>query len=79
VEDAIRELQLTLEQSERLMYMKRVKPFLVSMQQFGEVSEAVRVFSDVRDIMSLVWVSALMDIPFEFCKDEGLRVITGFD
>lgn len=40
-----------------LMYMKRLEPFLVSMQQFGEVGEALKLSASVPSIMTHVWVS----------------------
>ncbi|KAK2762332.1 hypothetical protein FQN54_001342 [Arachnomyces sp. PD_36] len=68
-EDAIHKLQLKLEQSESLMDMNRVHPFLVSMRQFGEVSEDVGVFSDAFHSMSFVWGS-IKDI---LCVSFNLR------
>ncbi|KAL2830492.1 hypothetical protein BDW59DRAFT_158405 [Aspergillus cavernicola] len=55
VEDALRELQREQERSQNLMYMQRLEPFLVSMQQFGKIGTMVRAFSSASDIMAYVW------------------------
>jgi hypothetical protein len=54
---AIRELQMEQERNENMMYLKRLEPFLESMQQFSEAVEAAEVFSRVSHIMAHVWVS----------------------
>ncbi len=51
------EPQMEQERNGSLMYLKRLEPFLVSMQQFGEMAAAVEMFSSVSRIMAYVWVS----------------------
>jgi hypothetical protein len=50
-------LQTAQEESGDLMYMGRLEPTLVSMQQFGEVAESLKMFNDVSHAMAYVWVS----------------------
>jgi hypothetical protein len=41
-------------QNKKLMYMKRLEPFLKSMAEYGQVIE---VFLNVSDIIAFVWVN----------------------
>lgn len=68
VRDVIRELQMEQERKENLMYMKRLEPFLVSMQQFCEVAKAVEVFFRVSYIMAYIWVSLALDVLVRFAR-----------
>ncbi|PGH01881.1 hypothetical protein AJ80_08953 [Polytolypa hystricis UAMH7299] len=55
VRDVISELHVQQERIEKLMYMKRLEPFVLSMQQFGEVAMVAKVFFDVSYTMAYVW------------------------
>ncbi|KAK3389796.1 hypothetical protein B0H63DRAFT_104197 [Podospora didyma] len=50
-----REIQMDQERHGSLMYMKRLEPFMVSMQQFGMVASSVNIFFDVSLAMAHVW------------------------
>jgi hypothetical protein len=39
------------------MYMKRLEPFLVSMQEYVEVVKLAEVFADISEATSYLWVS----------------------
>lgn len=39
------------------MYVRRLEPILVSMQQFGEVAKSLEMFDHVSHAMAYVWVS----------------------
>ncbi|KAK7750569.1 hypothetical protein SLS62_007545 [Diatrype stigma] len=51
----IRELQAEQERTKSLMYMKRLEPFLISMQQLEHVGEALRLFDSMPQVMAYVW------------------------
>lgn len=53
----IRELQAEQERTTGLMYMKRLEPFLISMQQFEQVVKVLEVFVNMTQVMAYVWVS----------------------
>ncbi|KAI1846006.1 hypothetical protein JX266_007815 [Neoarthrinium moseri] len=55
VRKLISELQSEQERNDNLMYLKRLEPFLIAMQQFEKVASAVDVFSSLRNIMAYVW------------------------
>ncbi|KAI1871350.1 uncharacterized protein JN550_004795 [Neoarthrinium moseri] len=55
VRKLISELQSEQERNDNLMYLKRLEPFLIEMQQFEKVASAVDVFSSLRNIMAYVW------------------------
>lgn len=66
VEDAIREMQLEQERTQDLMYMQRLEPFLLSMQQFGEIANIIEIFSDAQHAMAYVWVCPLIGCGFHY-------------
>lgn len=51
------ELQTEQEMSGRLMYMKRLEPFLVAMKQFEQALESHAIFDNSTEAMAYVWVS----------------------
>ena len=51
------ELQTEQEMSGRLMYMKRLEPFLVAMKQFEQALESHAIFDNSTKAMTYVWVS----------------------
>jgi hypothetical protein len=53
----IRTLQQEQERNGRMMYMKRLEPFLVSMKEYVEVVKDADVFLNISDIISYLWVS----------------------
>jgi len=57
VKDVICQIQTEQERKERLMHMKRLEPFLLSMEQFGNVAEEAKIFSNFSNAMAYVWVS----------------------
>jgi hypothetical protein len=75
VQDVIRELQMNQELRGSLMYMKRLEPFLVLMQQFGDVAKTVGVFVGSTDFMAYVWVSP---VPSSI-NESLLTIIKGTD
>ncbi|KAK0705713.1 hypothetical protein B0H67DRAFT_498262 [Lasiosphaeris hirsuta] len=60
-QEVIRDIQTEQERNGRLMYMRRVEPFLQSIQQFGKMAEHAGVQSrDLPLIMASIWVSLKM-------------------
>jgi hypothetical protein len=57
LQDFIRTLQEEQERNGSLMYMKRLEPFLVSMQEYVEVVKVAEVFADISEAISYLWVS----------------------
>ena len=57
LQDFIRNLQQEQERDGRMMYMKRLEPFLVSMKEYIEVAKDAGVFVNISDIISYLWVS----------------------
>jgi hypothetical protein len=57
VQRVICDLQTKQERNGSLIYMKRLEPFVVSMQQFGQISKDVEVFPTLPQTMAYVWVS----------------------
>jgi hypothetical protein len=55
--DVVRHIQTEQERQGSLMYMKRLEPFLLSMQQFSKTVDSSAVFADL-SAMAYVWVSA---------------------
>lgn len=53
----IAKLQKTQEQSRHLKYMRRLEPFLKSMEQYSKIIE---VFLNVSDLIAFVWVGKLV-------------------
>ncbi|PYH69627.1 uncharacterized protein BO88DRAFT_443625 [Aspergillus vadensis CBS 113365] len=50
-------IQMQQELSRDMMYMGRLEPFLVSMEQFGQLAEDIRLFSNNSDSIAYVWGS----------------------
>jgi hypothetical protein len=50
-------MQTDQERQGSLMYMKRLEPFLLSIQQFGKAAQDTGAFVDLRLAMAYVWVS----------------------
>lgn len=57
LQDFIRNLQQEQERNGRMMYMKRLEPFLVSMNEYMEVVRYADVFVNTSDVVSYLWVS----------------------
>ncbi|KAL4879458.1 hypothetical protein BJY04DRAFT_220054 [Aspergillus karnatakaensis] len=57
IQEAIGELQAFQEQKENQLYMGRTKPFLLSMQQLGDVAEHLGMVLGGSDLMNYVWGS----------------------
>lgn len=49
-------MQMQQELSRDMKYMARLEPFLVSMEQFGQLTEDIMLFSSSSDSMAYVWV-----------------------
>lgn len=77
--DFIRILQQEQEQNGRLMYMKRLEPFLVSMKEYVEVVKDADVFVNISDIISYVWVSDSAHPLGKLHKQMGSQVVVGSD
>jgi hypothetical protein len=56
VRDTCREIQTDQEREQNLMYMQRLEPFLVSMQQLGGIAEATSLSTKIQSLMAYVWV-----------------------
>jgi hypothetical protein len=56
LQDFIRTLQEEQERDGNMMYMKRLKPFLVSMKEYVQAVEVAEVFVDISDVISYLWV-----------------------
>ncbi|KAI2633104.1 hypothetical protein GGS26DRAFT_555304 [Hypomontagnella submonticulosa] len=50
--DCVRTIQRDQEQSRKMMYMKRLEPFLETMQQYGKVLD---VFVNTSEIVAFIW------------------------
>ena len=59
VQGVVREMQTDQERQGSLMYMKRLEPFLLSMQQFCKAAQDTGTLIDLPLAMAYVWVSAL--------------------
>jgi hypothetical protein len=59
-------MQMEQELLSDLMYMERLEPFLVSMEQFGEITEAMHLFQDHSHSMAYVWVCNLEQLPLDY-------------
>jgi hypothetical protein len=57
IQGIVREMQTDQEQQGSLMYMKRLEPFLLSMQHFSKAAQDAGTFVDLRLAMAYVWVS----------------------
>ncbi|KAL2843331.1 hypothetical protein BJY01DRAFT_264318 [Aspergillus pseudoustus] len=55
VHHVVRELQMEQELRRELLYMQRLEPFLVSMEQFGELMEATQLIPDPSHSMAFIW------------------------
>jgi len=53
----IRTLQQEQERNGRMMYMKRLEPFLVSMNEYVQIIKDFEIFVNISDIISYLWVS----------------------
>jgi hypothetical protein len=62
-----------------MMYMKRLEPFLVSMKAFIEVAEVAKVFVDVSDVHSYLWVSDREHFRGNLLQENKLMVFAGSD
>lgn len=62
-----------------MMYMKRLEPFLVSMNAFIEVAEVAEVFVDVSDVNSYLWVSNREHFRGNLLQENKLMVFAGPD
>ena len=60
VQGVVREMQTDQERQGSLMYMKRLEPFLLSMQQFSKAVQDTGTFVDLPLAMACVWVSILV-------------------
>ena len=74
LQDFIRTLQQEQERNGRMMYMKRLEPFLVSMKEYVEVVKDVDVFVNISDIISYLWVSDSAHFPRKLGKQMGSQV-----
>jgi hypothetical protein len=59
---AINTIQNRQAQNKKLMYMKRLEPFLKTMEEYGKVLE---VFLNVSDFIAFVWVTIIQRFIFE--------------
>ena len=59
VYDVIRGLQTEQERTQSLMNLKRLAPFLVSIEQFGELCADIDIFHNLPRVMAYIWVSLL--------------------
>ncbi|RWA12212.1 hypothetical protein EKO27_g2917 [Xylaria grammica] len=55
IEATASEIQTNQESTSGLMYMRRLEPFMISMKQFAEVSEASRVSFGFPNPMAYIW------------------------
>ncbi|RYP61328.1 hypothetical protein DL771_010167 [Monosporascus sp. 5C6A] len=55
IQSYMRELQAEQERTRRLMYMKRLEPFLIAMKQFEEITEALGLFIRPDEIYPSHW------------------------
>lgn len=53
LKDAVRKMEQDQESKRRMMNMKRLDPFLKSMEQYGKIIE---VFGNVNEVVAFVWV-----------------------
>lgn len=53
LKDAVRKMEQEQESKRRMMNMKRLDPFLKSMEQYGKIIE---VFGNVNEVVAFVWV-----------------------
>ena len=57
LKDFIRSLHEDQERRGNMMYLKRLEPFLVSMEEYCRVVEYAEVFVNPTDISAYLWVS----------------------
>jgi hypothetical protein len=79
LQDFVRTLQQEQERNGRMMYMKRLEPFLVSMKEYVEVIKDAAVFVNISNIISYLWVSESAHFPRKLDKQMGLQVVVGSD
>lgn len=56
VQSLVGDIQAEQERRDSLMYMRRLEPFLDSMQKFNEAAKDTATFSDLPQAMAYVWV-----------------------
>ena len=57
LQQAINTIQTQQEKNKKLMYMKRLKPFLDAMEDYGQI---LKVFLNVSNYIAFVWVGTLL-------------------
>ena len=77
LQDFIRTLQEEQERNGNMMYMKRLKPFLVSMKEYVEAVKVAEVFVDISDVISYLWVSNSAHFSRKVHKQMGSQVAVG--
>lgn len=60
------EMQMEQELPGKLMYMQQLAPFLISIEQFGEVTQTMQLFRDHSRGMSYIWVGYVEQLPLDY-------------
>lgn len=66
VHHTAREMQMEQELRGKLMYMQRLEPFLVSIEQFGEITRTMQLFRDHSRGMSYIWVGYVEQLQLDY-------------
>ncbi|KAK3377270.1 hypothetical protein B0T24DRAFT_237594 [Lasiosphaeria ovina] len=75
IQGIVREIQTEQERQGSLMYMKRLEPFLVSMQQFSRTAEDAAAFLELPLAMAYVWGSMKYILRTVSATTEELHVL----
>lgn len=63
LQDCIRAIQQDQEKKKRMMYMKRLDPFLQTMEQYGKV---IDVFVNSSELLAFIWVSVSSPASYQY-------------